>query len=205
MDWQTWEAEVLSAMIERDVLFQVLDALEALDIPYMVVGSFASTYWGRPRTTHDADLVIEMPADKAADLARLLEPDFYAPAFAIEEAVRRQDQFNVIHLHHPFKVDLWIRRDTPYDRERFSRRQQGTMFGRTVWITSAEDIILSKLLWYRKAPALHRQLQDALEVYEIQEPDLDLEYLDRWAGLLGVADLLAEIHQQAVPPPNQKD
>ena len=45
------------AETERDALFQVLDALEALDIPYMVVGSFASTFWGRPRTTHDADLM----------------------------------------------------------------------------------------------------------------------------------------------------
>jgi len=186
-------------MIERDVLFQVLDALEALDIPYMVVGSFASTYWGRPRTTHDADLVIEMPLAKAADLARLLEPDFYAPDFVIEEAVREQDQFNVIHLHHPFKVDLWIRRDSPYDRERFNR------FGRKVWITSAEDIILSKLLWYQAAPVLHRQLQDALGVYEIQEPDLDQAYLDRWAGILGVAELLAEIRRQAVHPPDQED
>ena len=31
-------------MIQRDVLFQVLDALDALDIPYTIVGSFASKY-----------------------------------------------------------------------------------------------------------------------------------------------------------------
>ena len=58
-------------MIQRDVLFQVLDALDALDIPYMLVGSFASNYWGRPRATHDADLVIEIAPHKAVDLAAL--------------------------------------------------------------------------------------------------------------------------------------
>lgn len=59
-------------MVMRDVLLKVLDALETLNIPYMIVGSFASTYWGRPRTTHDADLVIEIAPDQASDLASLL-------------------------------------------------------------------------------------------------------------------------------------
>ena len=41
-------------------------------------------------------------------------------------------------------------------------------FDKQVWLTSAEDIILSKLLWYKMSPVLERQLQDVLEVYEIQ-------------------------------------
>lgn len=124
-------------MIERDVLFEVLDAFDALAIPYIIVGSFASTYWGRPRTTHDADILVEIPFSKATALARSLQPSFYADQDAIWEAVRGRGQFNVIHTSHPFKVDLWIRQDTAFDRQRFRRRQLGTMFGRSVWITSA--------------------------------------------------------------------
>jgi hypothetical protein len=60
------------AETERDALFHVLDALEALQIPYMVVGSFASTFWGRPRTTHDADLVVEMTGEKVAESSPIL-------------------------------------------------------------------------------------------------------------------------------------
>lgn len=60
-----------------------------------------------------------------------------------------------------------------------------------------EDIILSKLLWYRISPVLERQLQDVLEVYEIQEPTLDLAYLTHWAQQLEVSELLAQIRQQA--------
>ena len=182
-------------MTGRDVLLQILEALETLDIPYMIVGSFASTYWGRPRMTHDADLLVEIPAAKVAALARSLAPDFYAPDFVIEEAARNQNQFNAIHSRTAFKVDFWFRQNTPYDRERFKRRQRGTIFGRQAWITTAEDVILSKLVWYRTSPGQTRQLQDALEVYEIQEPDLDPDYLHRWAGVLGVADLLAEIQR----------
>jgi len=40
-------------MTQKDVLLTVLNALEKLNIPYMIVGSFASNYWGRPRNTHD--------------------------------------------------------------------------------------------------------------------------------------------------------
>lgn len=189
-------------MIQRDVLFQVLDALDTLDIPYMIVGSFASNYWGRPRATHDVDMVIEIAPEKASELSSLLEDDFYAPDFAIQEAAERHGHFNAIHMEHPFKVDLWVRRETPYDQERFRRRWQGTMFDRQVWVLSAEDTILSKLQWYKISPVLQRQLQDALEVYEIQEPDLDQAYLDRWAATLGVTDLLAQIREQAALPPN---
>ena len=103
------------AETERDALFQVLDALEALQIPYMVVGSFASTFWGRPRMTHDADLVVEIAGEKIAELARLLAPHFYAPQFVIEDAVRKRGQFNLIHLDCAFKVDLWLLKGSPYD------------------------------------------------------------------------------------------
>ena len=183
--------------VQRDVLFQVIDALEALEIPYMIVGSFASNYWGRPRTTHDADLVVEIPADKAHDLAQLLSKEFYAPDFVIAEAIQRGDHFNALHEEHPFKIDFWIRKETAYDREQFMRRQRGTMFERLVWVSSSEDTILSKLVWFKSAPVLDRQLQDALEVLEIQEPDLDQGYLDRWASVLGVEDLLADIRARA--------
>lgn len=192
-------------MIERDVLLEVLDALDVLSISYMIVGSFASTYWGRPRTTHDADILVEIPPSKASALARSLQSSFYADQAAIRDAVRRRGQFNVIHIGHPFKVDFWIREDTAFDRERFRRRQPGTMFGRRVWITTAEDVILSKLLWFRAAPVLGRQVKDALEVYEIQEPNLDQEYLDRWAASLGLSDLLKEIRKDAARPGDVQD
>jgi hypothetical protein len=191
------------AETERDALFQVLDALEALQIPYMVVGSFASTYWGRPRMTHDADLVVQIANENVAGLARLLAPHFYAPEFVIKDAVRKQGQFNVIHLEIAFKIDLWLRKDAPYDVACFERRLLGVVFGREIWISSPEDVILSKLLWYRTAPALERQFRDVLEVYEIQEPYLEQEYLEHWASALGIGDLLERVKQEAARPPDK--
>lgn len=189
---------------QSEILLFVIGQLEQLDIPYMLVGSFASNYWGRPRFTHDADMIVEIAANKAASLALALETDFYAPSFAIEEAIARRSHFNVIHLEQSFKVDFWVRRDEPYAREDFQRRQRVTMFGHPVWVSSPEDVILNKLRWYKISPVLDRQLQDALEVYEIQEPDLDQAYLDRWAARLEVTDLLIHIRAKAARPPDEE-
>jgi hypothetical protein len=188
-------------LTEQDVLFQVLDALDTLAISYMIVGSFASTYWGRPRTTQDADLLVEISPQRVNALSQHLAPHFYASDFVIEEAVRNRDQFNAIHLEYPFKVDFWLRKDTAYDRTRFDRRVLGTMFGRRVWVSSSEDVVLSKLQWYRLSSVSDRQLQDAAEVYEIQEPALDEDYLDHWASRLDVADLLADVRRRAAHAP----
>jgi hypothetical protein len=152
--------------------------------------------------TRDADLVVEITGQKVAELARLLAPHFYAPLFVIEDAVRKRGQFNLIHLDYAFKVDLWLRKDSSYDAASFQRRLLGVMFDSEVWVSSPEDVILSKLLWYRAAPVLERQLQDVIEVYEIQETYLELDYLDRWARALGIADLLARVEQEAAWPPD---
>ena len=36
---------------------RVLDVLNELEIPYVLVGAFASNYYGLARSTHDADFV----------------------------------------------------------------------------------------------------------------------------------------------------
>lgn len=99
-------------------------------------------------------------------------------------------------------VGFWLRKDSPYDAACFDRRLLGLIFDRAVWVSSPEDVILSKLLWYQAAPALERQFRDVLEVYEIQEPYLEQSYLDRWAHALGIDDLLERVRAEAAHPPD---
>lgn len=95
-------------------------------------------------------------------------------------------------------MDFWIRKEEPFAEESFRRRQRIPMFGREVCISSPEDTILSKLLWYRMSPVLERQIQDAVEIYETQYPGLDEACLDRWAAHLGLRDLLARVRSEAI-------
>jgi len=63
-------------MSAEEVVYAVIDALESLGVPYMVVGSFSSNLWGIPRSTHDADFVVELGATPASEVHRRLGPDF---------------------------------------------------------------------------------------------------------------------------------
>lgn len=58
-------------------------------------------------------------------------------------------------------------------------------------MTSPEDVILSKLEWFRMGGEVsERQWRDILGVLKTREGELDLNYLHKWASELKVHDLL---------------
>lgn len=50
-------------MSSRSALARIVAALDGSGIPHRVAGSFASTFHGEPRTTHDIQLVIDLRGD----------------------------------------------------------------------------------------------------------------------------------------------
>ncbi len=92
-------------------------------------------------------------------------------------------------------------RPTGYDREAFRRRVRRRLQDdppRDVWIASAEDVILRKLLWYRMGREVSdRQWCDVLGVLKVQGPGVDRAYLRTWARPLEVADLLERVLLEA--------
>ena len=63
----------------------------------------------------------------------------------------------------------------------------------------AEDTVLSKLEWAKKGSS-ERQMRDVVGVLSLKGEDLDHGYLDKWASVLGVADLLADARGRAARP-----
>lgn len=63
-------------MTSSDAVTQVLDVLEAIGIPYMIVGSLASTQYGISRSTKDADIVVELGAQPVSVITKRLSPSF---------------------------------------------------------------------------------------------------------------------------------
>lgn len=184
----------------HSVLEHVLDVLNAMGIQYMLVGSVASAYWGRPRTIDGADVAVASCLVAGEALATALGAQFCAPEPIARGGAGRSDQVGAIHIDTGFEVDLWSLTDSAFDLERFGRRRGQGLFGRTVWLSTAEDVILGKLLWRSRAGDENRQYLDALEVYEVQKPQLDEAYLDDWAERLGLTDLLQRIRTEAAEP-----
>ena len=55
----------------------IVEALEEFGIPYHIGGSVASSLYGLPRLTIDADLVADIRMEHVRPLIRQLETDYY--------------------------------------------------------------------------------------------------------------------------------
>lgn len=174
---------------EEQTLDTVIRMLERLNVPYMITGSLAASHHGRPRATHDADLVIDLDSEQLDALVHDLDAsNFYVDAAGARNALAQRRQFNVIDTAHACKVDLIVRKDRAFSREEFGRRQHVDVgFGRPLAMVTPEDAILSKLEWAKRADS-ERQLRDAAGIVEMN-PQLDRQYVVRWAEQLGVSDL----------------
>lgn len=188
-------------MTQEEFLVRMARCLEEAGIPFMVAGSHGSSFYGRPRATHDADLVIDPTPQQLGRFMDLLGSDYYVSRPAAEDALRRRSLFNVIDFTSGWKADLIVRKDRPFSAEEFRRRQPVRLYGRSLPLASPEDIILTKLEWNRITPS-ERQRTDALEVAVACKDTLDRAYLRHWAPSLGVAEALEELlrHADAAQP-----
>ena len=177
-----------------EVLHDVALKLASLQIPYMVGGSFAGSYYGFARNTQDADLIVSMKMGDVDGFVKAFSEDYYLDRNSVEEALRRRTSFNLIHFRLSFKVDFFMLRPEGFHQESFARRLPTRMgFEKKVeaFLQSAEDTVLAKLDWYRQDGEVSElQWRDVVGILKVQAGRLDMKYLDRWARELGVLDLL---------------
>src|SRR5437763_9550117 len=104
-------------------LARLTTKLAAAGVPHMVVGSFASSFHGVPRSSQDLDLVIDPQVESLRRFLSELPPaDYYVDADTAVEAVRRRGQFNVIDMASAWKADLIVRKARPFSVEEMRRR-----------------------------------------------------------------------------------
>jgi hypothetical protein len=174
------------------VLVQVTRALDAAEVPYMLSGSVAMSCYAVPRMTRDVDIVVELPPPAVERLVSALGSDFYVDPEALRRAAERRSLSNAIHMTKLVKVDLIVRKDTPYRRGEFDRRRRLEIEGHPVWVVAAEDLLLSKLVWAKDGDS-EVQRRDASAL--ARSPEIDWAYLERWAGQLSVSAMLSEVRR----------
>ena len=179
---------------DEQALGIIVGRLKRIGIPFMLTGSVATSYHGRPRATHDADVVIDPTPPQLDILLQDLDTaGFYVDPEGARRALRDRTQFNAIEMTQASKIDFIIRRDRSFSHEEFRRRMIVDLsFARAVPLVTPEDAIVSKLEWARRAGESERQLADAVGVLELN-PDIDREYIARWSSTLGVGDLWSRI------------
>jgi predicted nucleotidyltransferase len=182
----------------EDLVVLVFDALSALHVPFMVSGSLASNFYGVPRATQDADLVLMLNAVPVDALAARIGQAFELDTQLAFETVTGSRRLVARARGSAFTVELFDVTDDDHDRERFSRRRSVDVLGRTVAVPTAEDVIITKLRWWQRA-GRRKDLEDARNVVAVQRASLDQEYLRRWCRTVGVLDILEDIERSLEP------
>ncbi len=162
--------------------------LDSSSIPYMITGSMAMTIYSIPRMTRDIDLVVEVTSTDVDKIVSIFSDDCYIDQDSVVQSVNTLGMFNIIHSDWVVKADFVIRKNENYRREEFSRRRKIDVEDITISVVAAEDLILSKLVWGQRSQS-DLQFRDVCQVLS-SVSELDWEYMQNWADVLGVGNLL---------------
>ena len=174
-------------MEQDDVVRYLLDLLEHMQLEYAVVGSYASSFWGEPRYTHDVDVVVDLPVDRVNEFCGWFPPDeWYVSERAVRDAVRRRHQFNIIHTNTSHKIDVMMVRGDEWSRQQLLRRQQILLLpDREGFTAHPEDVILGKLRYFQEGGS-DKHLRDICAMIQTNNDAIDRDNVARWAEKLGV-------------------
>lgn len=187
------------------VLGRVLDGFASLGIEVLIGGSVASSMRGVARMTNDIDIVADLKAGHVAPLVAEFGQEFYVYGEAVRDAIAAKSSFNLIHLETMIKIDVFIRKATPWADSEWARRTEARVWqgddAPTAYVASSEDLIIQKLHWYRSGGSVsERQWADVTGMLKVQRAVLDYAYMQHWASRRGVADLLEQALIEAAEP-----
>jgi len=178
-------------MEQSDLLRKVAVTLDMLGVPYAVVGSTASTLYGDPRFTNDIDVVLDLQARGIESFCKEFPaPEYYLSRAAVESAVRRRFQFNIIHPSSGFKVDCILAGSDAFDQEQLQRavqvpQKEGAY---AVRFASAEDVIIKKMEYFRLGQS-EKHLRDISGILKTQGEQIDHAYIQMWAERKGLTEI----------------
>jgi hypothetical protein len=178
-------------MTSEDLLVVVFDALAALEVPFMLTGSLASNFYGVPRATQDADLVVDYKALPVDAFAARVGSHFDVDPQAGFESVTGSLRLVARARASAFDVDLFGLTTDRHDVARFERRRFVDVLGRLVAVPVVEDTIINKLRWFALARR-RKDFEDARNVIAVQSASIDWTDLRGWCRELGLDGELTE-------------
>ncbi|QQG45383.1 MAG: hypothetical protein HYW89_00380 [Candidatus Sungiibacteriota bacterium] len=181
----------------RELLGKVAEILERLRIPYAVTGGYAVSVWGKPRSTLDIDVIIELFEPQIGKLTaalRGISEMSYVDERMVIRAFERKGEFNFIHVESGIKVDFWVSKKDEFSREELQRRVSRIIAGRKIYFISPEDLILNKLRWHKESGS-ELQLRDVEVVIKFQKR-LNWKYLRKWAKIHSTLNILNALRKK---------
>lgn len=156
-----------------EVARQVADALERAGLPYAIGGAIALGFYSPPRATIDVDVnIFVSPTRGLDDTLEALRDAGFAPA-SDDASLRRtaceEGQFRGVVTG--LRVDVFVPA-IDYYAEMEDRRRQVRLLGRPLWILAAEDLVVLKLMFFRR-----KDLADVESVLRQLGPSIDRRFV----------------------------
>jgi hypothetical protein len=152
--------------------------------------SLRSTTW--LSRLNDVDIVADITVSDLEPLFAELDAQFVADVDQARDALELASSFNLIHRASFLKIDVFPCL-TAFDREAQRRAEQIVPAGggQALRVATMEDILLSKLRWYRLGEESSEvQRRDIRGLVSLNRAELDMEYVRHWGAVLGVSDLI---------------
>lgn len=160
-------------------------------IPFAVVGGFAVSTWGQPRTTSDVDVLLHLAheRDVPALVAALSAEGLSASPRDVLDTMREGGHVTIFDEATSFHVDAKITR-TPQERAQIADAVEVPFHGDRLRVVRAEDTIAYKLLY-----GTDQDVKDARGILVRQEGRLDAARLEAQAARLGVLARLRDVER----------
>lgn len=168
-----------------DVLRVVVQLLDELQLPYVVMGGLAARVLGIPRPTFDVDFTVAADRDQLFRLFDRLEecgltvPKIYRTGWTDRVADMPLIKARLYLQGRGIDVDMFLLQSS-FQESLLARRQRQTIEGIKIWLVTPEDLILLKLLAGR--PRDWADIGDVL----FMQAQLDTAYMCQWAKPLGI-------------------
>jgi hypothetical protein len=174
---------------EIEVLNDIAQKLDSLNIPYMLTGSLAMSYYAIPRMTRDIDIVIELNTNNMDSFVNIFKDEYYLSEEAILDSIKQEFIFNLIEPDSSIKIDFIIRKGSEFRKIEFERRVLLEISGNPIYLVSKEDLIISKLFWFSESDS-EMQKRD---IKNLLNSGYDEDYLIYWINKLNLTEYFQKV------------
>lgn len=180
-------------MTQSEIFERVVEILERVRIPYMIVGSIASTAYGRPRLTHDMDIVVDLRWNQIDEFVSNFDQSWFVDKEMVKKAVEDKFHFNVIHSPTGNKIDFFLLKDSAYDLEQFARRKMEKFDeNRFAFFASVEDVIIRKMDYYLEGGST-KHLEDIKGILSTYGGEIDFSCIAKWTARRGTTEVWEQL------------
>lgn len=164
-----------------DFLRVLIQFFDKHDIPYMLSGGMAMSIYTGPRYTRDYDFIVHLKPSDVLLLTEYFKEGYYFDEDSMMDAIKNKGMFNIIDHKSNYKADFIILEDNEFEKTKFERRSLVQFLDFKVFVISATDLLLSKLVWIQ-------QLQSPIQMEDIKQlsalKEIEWQYTWKWIDAL---------------------